>query len=81
VTEEKFNNTMSVLNDFDCQRAEIDRHFKLVSGKLEIATPYAGTDAGEANREGARILLAETEILIKTSAIYECKLLKSPKKC
>jgi hypothetical protein len=67
---------MSALNDFDSQQAEIDKRFSLVSDKLEIATPYGGTDAGEANREGASILLGEIKLLIKRNGIYERRLLK-----
>jgi hypothetical protein len=70
---------MSILNDFDAQQAEIDKRFSLVSDKLEIATPYGGTEAGEANRDGASILLNEIEILIKRSGMYERQLLKYQK--
>jgi hypothetical protein len=70
---------MSILNDFDSQQAEIDKSFLLVSDKLEIATPYGGTEAGEANRDGASILLNEIEILIKRSGMYERQLLKYQK--
>jgi len=70
---------MSTLNDFDSQQAEIDKRFSLVSDKMKIATPYGGTDAGEANRDGASILLDEIQILIKRSGVYERKLLKDQK--
>jgi hypothetical protein len=70
---------MSILNDFDSQQAESDKRFSLVSDQLEIATPYGGTEAGEANRDGASILLNEIEILIKRSGMYERQLLKYQK--
>lgn len=78
-SDRKLENIMSTLNDLDSQQAEIDKRFSLVSDKLTIATPYGGTDAGEANREGASILLDEIEILIKRSGVYERKLLKYQK--
>jgi hypothetical protein len=44
---------MSILKDFDSQQADIDKRFSLVSDQLKIATQYGGTEAGEANRDGA----------------------------